>query len=203
MSELVNEYIGTIAPKFNEARNDGKKIYQMRDENSTKGLIDIIGMNFPDSSGLVGLEIGSYAGESATAFLSTGKFDKLYCIDAWTNGYDDNDIASNSNLAGVEALFDSRLGGDARVAKIKGFSYDVADKIPDGSLDFLYIDSTHTYEGVFKDLTLYFPKVKTGGIIAGHDYCMAWQGVMRAVDEFFGHKPEKLYCDTSWSNTRR
>ncbi len=37
------------------------------------------------------------------------------------------------------------------------------------SIDFLFIDGDHTYEGVKKDYELYSPLVRRGGIIAFHD----------------------------------
>ena len=55
----------------------------------------------------------------------------------------------------------------------------------DQSVDFVFIDGDHRYEMVFKDIEAWFPKVKIGGIIAGHDY--AWcTDVRRAVHDYFG-----------------
>lgn len=41
--------------------------------------------------------------------------------------------------------------------------------IPDGSLDFVYIDGNHSEEYVRQDIRLWWPKVKIGGMLAGHD----------------------------------
>jgi len=54
--------------------------------------------------------------------------------------------------------------------------------IPDISLDFVFIDAMHTYEAVKEDIRAWFPKIRSGGIVAGHDY--SWDGVKKAVDEF-------------------
>jgi hypothetical protein len=53
------------------------------------------------------------------------------------------------------------------------------------SLDWVYIDADHHYDSVKADLWAWFPKVRPGGILAGHDYTneFGW-GVKRAVDEF-------------------
>jgi hypothetical protein len=56
---------------------------------------------------------------------------------------------------------------------------------PDKSLDFVFIDAAHDYESVLTDLELWFPKIRDGGIIAGHDYCEHYNGVIKAVNEFF------------------
>lgn len=60
----------------------------------------------------------------------------------------------------------------------------------------MYIDGEHTFNAVMRDLENYFPKVKIGGIIAGHD----WSGreVYKAVDTFFKRKPEQIFSDDSW-----
>ena len=60
-------------------------------------------------------------------------------------------------------------------------------------MDFVYIDARHDYESVLEDLDAWCPKMKPGGIIAGHDYVdgMFAQGdfgVKSAVDEFFGER---------------
>jgi predicted O-methyltransferase YrrM len=69
---------------------------------------------------------------------------------------------------------------------IKGHSQDVVSKYPDETLDFCFIDGSHEYEDVKKDIQAYLPKVKKGGILAGHDYDALWSGVIKAVDELLG-----------------
>lgn len=58
----------------------------------------------------------------------------------------------------------------------------------DGPVDFVYIDAAHDYESVKADIAAWWPKVKPGGILAGHDYCEAWPGVKKAVDEAFPNR---------------
>ncbi len=57
--------------------------------------------------------------------------------------------------------------------------------VPDDSLDFLYIDANHEYPGVCEDIQLWVPKVKIGGIIAGHDFSVYHPGAVAAVSEYF------------------
>jgi cephalosporin hydroxylase len=54
------------------------------------------------------------------------------------------------------------------------------------TLDSVYIDASHHYADVMADIAAWRPLVKTGGIIAGHDYWTANVGVMDAVNESFG-----------------
>jgi len=51
------------------------------------------------------------------------------------------------------------------------------------SLDLVYIDGNHSYRSVKDDIRAWLPIVRTGGILAGHDYEPQYLGVIRAVDE--------------------
>jgi len=56
----------------------------------------------------------------------------------------------------------------------------------DEYFDIVYIDASHDYESVKKDIHAWLPKVKKGGYICGDDYCTSWIGVYDAVNEIFG-----------------
>jgi hypothetical protein len=53
---------------------------------------------------------------------------------------------------------------------IVNFSVEAAKQFEDGYFDFVYIDADHTYDGITADLEAWYPKVRKGGMIAGHDY---------------------------------
>ena len=145
------------------------------------------------------VEVGSYTGESGAIFLGTGKVSRLYCVDPWKSGYDDqNDYASRSNMNDVERCFDERIGGDDRVFKLKG-TLDTVN-LP-SSADIVYIDACHTYEACKYDIHVAIERVNPR-IIAGHDYNVSpYLGVKRAVDEILGF-PDMVLCDTSWVKFR-
>ena len=66
----------------------------------------------------------------------------------------------------------------------------------DAYFDFIYIDADHRYESTKADLTNWFPKLRKGGVIAGHDYvnkiCRNGDtfGVIQAVSEFRNNNRE-------------
>jgi hypothetical protein len=60
-----------------------------------------------------------------------------------------------------------------------------AKEFEDESIDFVFIDANHTYEFVSKDIAAFLPKMKKGGIMAGHDFNGAHPGVVQAVIEAF------------------
>ena len=70
-------------------------------------------------------------------------------------------------------------------------SVDFAKTIPDNSLDFVYIDANHSYACVMDDMTAWTPKVRSGGIVSGHDYDIA--DVKKAVDEYIAKHQYELY----------
>jgi predicted O-methyltransferase YrrM len=60
---------------------------------------------------------------------------------------------------------------------IVNFSVEAAKQFEDDYFDFVYIDANHTYEGVIADLEAWYPKVRKGGMVAGHDYMnYSWDG---------------------------
>lgn len=57
-----------------------------------------------------------------------------------------------------------------KLAFLRMFSSQAVQFLPDDSVDYIYVDARHDYCGVTEDLTLYWPKLRVGGILAGHDY---------------------------------
>lgn len=70
-----------------------------------------------------------------------------------------------------------------KITWIKAYSDIAASKIP-RDLDFVYIDGNHDYEFVKQDIALYYPKVRNGGVIGGHNFEGGFIGVVKAVMEF-------------------
>lgn len=133
----------------------------------------------------IGVEVGSYAGESTEIFLSTGKFKSLTCVDSWPEWTDH---------AAAEKVFDAKK---LPVTKLKEKSVVAATRFAPHSLDFVYIDANHSAPHPANDIAAWLPKIKPGGIIAGHDYKLPFEGVINAVDEAFGG-PHVMFADSSW-----
>ena len=76
-----------------------------------------------------------------------------------------------------------------KVTLIKKTSIDAVNDVPN-HVDFVYIDGNHSYRYVKHDVESYYPKVRNGGIIGGHDFRADCAGLCRAVMQF-GEK-EKL-----------
>jgi hypothetical protein len=145
------------------------------------------------------VEIGSYQGASSEIFAKNLPVSKITCVDPWVNGYDDNDGSSWKNpMDEVESQFDKRMSNFKNVTKMKMTSQEAVKEFEDNSLDFVYIDGLHTYDGVKNDITWWKSKIKEGGFLAGHDWGhRRYPGVKKAVLELLG-EPNKLFKDTSW-----
>ncbi len=156
------------------------------------------------------IEIGSFAGESTEVFARMAA--RVYAIDPWNESYSRgimegcadpewrNYLESHpiASMKSIEARFDRRISELGNVRKIKSSSTEAIDSFADGFADLIYIDSIHTYTVVRETVEAWRRKIRSGGIMAGHDYCKTtWPGVVKAVDELLGG-PEKVYEDTSW-----
>ena len=59
-----------------------------------------------------------------------------------------------------------------------------ANSYEDESLDFIFIDGDHRYQGVMKDLKAWYPKLKPKKRMVGHDFC-SWTPRGGKVDVYY------------------
>src|SRR4029077_15971588 len=77
----------------------------------------------------------------------------------------------------------TRAGVFSRVTAHRCESLAAAARFEDLSLDFVFLDASHAYDALRCALAAWWPKLRPGGLFAGHDY--AWSsGVRAAVDAF-------------------
>jgi len=142
---------------------------------------------FPDGATMV--EVGVYEGKSL-AFLvvegiNTGKNFKVYGVDIFPDGIKKN---FDRNMEPINELFTTLHKSSVEAAAI----------FRNNSIDFVFIDAAHDYASVTADILAWLPKVKKGGIIAGHDYTPEWIEVMNAVDDFFPDISRKYIGQQVW-----
>lgn len=106
----------------------------------------------------------------------------VYAVDAWQPYAGYRDHVSREKLDGFFAEAQARVAG-TRAQLVRGFSVDVAATIPDGFLDWVYLDANHTLPAVIADLAAWVPKVRSGGLIAGHDFGRRQVGHVRQAVE--------------------
>lgn len=149
--------------------------------------------------GSIGIEIGSFGGESALLFAQSSKFSKLYCVDPWDEGY-----YKAHNMGEVEATFDERTKGYKHIIeKVKMKSNIAYNLLRNRDVNFVYIDGNHKYEEVRNDIIIYKELLQHSAsalplILAGHDYKFAKSpGVAPAVKEVLGF-PDVRFAGYSW-----
>ena len=139
----------------------------------------------PDDSVIA--ELGTAEGYFAADMLRWEVTKKLYVVDNWATIHDQSGDGNNPQEWHDKNYQDAmaRLAfGNGRVEVLRGISWNMAKEVPDESLDLLYVDCCHTYKCVMNDLHAWVPKVKPGGIVAGHDFLNKAYGVYQAVVDF-------------------
>jgi hypothetical protein len=94
----------------------------------------------------------------------------LLCVDAWAAYQGYREHVTQAKVDGLYEAAQARLEGQ-NVTFLREFSVEAAKRVPDRSLDFVYVDANHRYEYVVADIAAWLPKIRRGGIISGHDYC--------------------------------
>jgi len=129
---------------------------------------------------LVGAEIGVFFGENSKAMLDNLDMKMLYLIDPYASG-----LVGIEDETGPEYVLKNakRLlkPYEDKITWVKADSFE-AEGIPN-KLDFVYIDGDHTYEGALRDFEKYWPIVKKGGILGGHDFDN--KHVAKAAKDYF------------------
>ena len=167
----------------------------MRTKSSIEGLINLCRWinHFIPTNTMRMIEIGSFAGDSTEIFCKW--FKHVIAIDPWKSNV--GDITSSCDMNVIYDRFCKKMAKYPNLNVIKCFSYEIVNNFQDGFFDFIYIDGSHQYFNVLRDISLYRHKVKKGGYLGGHDYRAKFAGVVKAVKEQFG-KPIKIFKDTSW-----
>ena len=159
------------------------------------------------------VEVGSYKGDFAEVMYNALDPEYLYAVDPFKvmEEYTDNPSLGKIDFSDQKTLDELALDVEYRIAKIgrckllRCTSVEAADYFLDESLDLVYIDGDHRYEAVKTDIATWYPKIKDGGILCGHDYVSGVLqpgkrvekfGVIQAVQEFVQEHNLKLAITT-------
>jgi len=152
-----------------------------------KSFYDFIGLKEFDML----VEVGVWKGHSISYLAEQNPNSKIYAVDLFDETYRYKKDKLKKQVPFIYEIYNlnlHRFNVRDRITDIKGFSWESASKFENGEIDFVYIDADHRYRSVKKDLDAWFPKIKAGGIFAGHDYepyaNQSHPGVKKAVDEF-------------------
>jgi predicted O-methyltransferase YrrM len=139
-----------------------------------------------------GVEVGVLGGTNAFSILdSWPELTTLHLVDSY-GGITADDPRFQANTLPKFASYGDRVVWHVMT------SIEAAKEFAAASLDFAYIDACHAYECVVADLDAWFPKVRPGGLLCGHDY-FSHRSVKRAVDEWTKARDLWLFTtDPDW-----
>lgn len=146
---------------------------------------------------LRGAEIGVWRGENAYHLLERFGTLHMTLVDPYIDFHGQHRMGSSPAEAKAEAT--QRLQPfAARTTWHFAPSHEAAPAIPDGSLDFVFLDGNHRVKFVEQDINIWVRKVRSGGALCGHDYGGGHRGVTAAVDRAFGdrvlsHRPSRVW----------
>ena len=135
--------------------------------------------------GAIFVEVGSWMGKStaymAVEIANSGKKVKFYAVDTWLSTHADtvgHGISIKRNfLRNIAPVKD-------HVEPMEMTSREASTRFVDKSVDFVFLDADSSYEGLSADIMAWLPKMKPGGVLAGHDYAEhPGCGVIQAVKE--------------------
>jgi len=163
--------------------------------------------HFPDNSHFV--EVGSWKGRSASymavEIYNSKKRIKFDCVDTWLGSVEH--IVPNSPFFVKELIHDKdwlyyQFLNNTRpvcdiINPVRSSSLNSVNLYENRSLDFVFIDASHEYDDVKKDILSWYPKIKKGGIIAGHDFT-TFEGVKQAVHELIIDKGMNYSLNNSY-----
>lgn len=149
------------------------------------------------------VEVGAWFGKS-TAYMAkkikeSRKQIKFHVVDIWCTKENTSDLLkefyAKHNNDIYQQFIDNmnKTGSSDHIIIKRKLSHQAALDFENESLDFVFIDAAHDYESVKLDIQSWFPKVKNGGVIAGHD--INWPGVQLAVEE---HIEKHITVGPSW-----
>jgi hypothetical protein len=118
----------------------------------------------------VGVKQGIY---SKHMLENIPSIEKLYLIDLWkqqNNYVDSSNVSDNVHAKHYNQTLQNTKDWEDRVILLRGYTNEMCHNIPDGSLDWVYIDARHDYKGASEDIENFYPKLKDTGIMSGHDY---------------------------------
>jgi len=150
------------------------------------------------------LEVGVFRGMTLTQIVDNTNM-IVTGVDRWKvvskEIYDDHNVNTH-DLPYFYYWLQTHYGNRCRLIRDSSDEAAKRFKSVGEKFDVIFIDGDHTYEGVRKDLALYWPLLKDKGIFSGHDYQIA--SVKKAVDEFakkHGLRIQQGPCSIWWINT--
>lgn len=164
--------------KLNYATNEYPRVLEGVNR---EGLVDLWkGLGYK-----VGCEVGVSKGYFSSMMFRNIPNLKMYLVDPYRD-YKGGKKYARKHPEGKKMAKEAMKGYNA--IWMEEMSETAFNKIPDRSLDFVYIDGNHKYDWVMLDIIVWRRKVRPGGMVSGHDYCTKGRRdtreIKKAVDDY-------------------
>jgi SAM-dependent methyltransferase len=160
------------------------------------------------------VEVGCKEGRTTGHILKTVPDSRVIAIDPWCAMPDQKGVKGGEtyeewDFAKIEATFWENVGENKdRCTMLRMTSEEAAAQwtpewieanfLPPAAVDAIFIDAAHDYESVKKDVRLWWPMIREGGILIGHDANHKWPGVERAIADSFDLMRVGFAPDSIW-----
>lgn len=172
---------------------------------------DILASFMLDQGYTTFVEVGCKEGRTTGHILANVPDSRVIAIDPWMAQEATPDPTKETyadwDFSKIEAEFWANVGEHKDRCRMLRFTSEQAAEEADlawhfgggtGKADLIFIDALHDYEHVKQDIALWWPKVRVGGILAGHDFNHKWPGCERAVAESFDLMQVGVAPDSVW-----
>lgn len=154
---------------------------------SGKGIVEIINKMF--HTDIIGCEIGVCLGTTSKYIVENVKnLKNIYCVDSYPVYTDWNGTIMDREKqdAMKDFAYNNLKNYHDKITFINESSLSFSKTISEESLDFVFIDGDHSYDGALDDFNSYFSLVKKGGIFSGHDFSL--RDVNMALQQFLQNR---------------
>lgn len=145
-------------------------------------------------------EIGVAGGYNAKEMLSHMRGITLYLIDPYIPYFSESEYEKlpDFHVGKMNEMMDLLKLFDDRIMFLRMDSVKASETFSDNYLDYVYIDGDHSEDAVRKDVLAWYPKVKVGGMLAGHDWCIVGEYIRELLPGIIYEDGEIKSVNTDW-----